>query len=209
MNSLLLQIFWLFASVTLIFAAVDHYVLPTMRWDARKPPALQPVMRNVQQVPRLESVVQIVGIIVFLTWAWFVLNNPSPVFGPVTGTYRLGPIWQQVALPVVLILLVGVAQAVVSLFRPDWTRIQMVVRLLTDLAVLGVLAYLLRGDQWVVLARPNDADGTTLDSINQYVYYGLLVVAVGSVFVLLTDAWKLVRGERRRQPLRTAGAQGL
>ena len=75
MNTLLLQVFWLFASVTLIFAAVDHYVLPTMRWDARKPPALQPVMRNVQQVPRLESVVQIVGIIVFLTWAWFVVEN--------------------------------------------------------------------------------------------------------------------------------------
>jgi hypothetical protein len=209
MNSLLLQIFWLFASVTLIFAAVDHYFLPTMRWDARKPPAMQSLTRNEQQVPRSESIIQIVGIVVFLTWAWFVLNNPTPVFGKVTGTYRLGPIWQEVALPVVLILLVSIAQAVVNLFRPDWTRFQMVVRLLTDLAVLGVLAYLLRGDQWVVLARPNDADGTTLDSINQYVYYGLLVVAVGSVFVLQTDAWKLVRGERRRQPLRTAGAQGL
>jgi hypothetical protein len=209
MNTLLLQIFWLFASVTLIFAAVDHYVLPTMRWDARKPPALQPVMRNVQQVPRLESVVQIVGIVVFLIWAWFVVNNPTPVFGPVTGTYRLGPIWQQVALPVVLILLVGIAQAVVNLFRPDWTRFQMAVRLLTDLAVLGILAYLLRGDQWVVLAHPNGAGAAALDSLNQYVSYGLLIVLVGSAFVLLTDAWKLVRGEQRRQPLRAAGAEGL
>jgi hypothetical protein len=167
LNTLLLQVFWQFAVVTLIFAAVDHYALPTMRWDARRPPALQSVTRsNEQQVPRLESVVQIVGIIAFLTWAWFVLNNPTPVLGRAAGTYRLGPIWQQVALPTVLILLVSIAQAVVNLFRPDWTRFQMAVRLLTDLAVLGILAYLLRGDQWVVLAHPNGDGAAALDSLN-------------------------------------------
>jgi hypothetical protein len=60
-----------------------------------------------------------------------------------------------------------------------------------------------------VLAHPNGAGAAALDSLNQYVSYGLLIVLVGSVFVLLTDAWKLVRSERRRQPLRTAGAEGL
>jgi hypothetical protein len=197
MNAILLQIFFQFGTVTLIFAAGEHY-LPTMKWSARSLPAPRTPSRQGPQVSRLESMGKIVGIFVFLIWLRVVLDNPALLFGPVADTYQLGPVWQQVALPTVLIFVVNIVQAVINLFRPDWIPLRSVVRLLTDVAGLGILAYLLRASQWVVLANANGPDDATLNTINQWVYYGMLCVAIGFVVVIVMDAWKLMRGERNR-----------
>ena len=63
------------------------------------------------------------------------------------------------------------------------------------LALLGVLLW---DGHLVVLANPTGHSSPALGSINTYVSYSLWVVVLGSVIVLLMDAWKLRRGEQRR-----------
>jgi hypothetical protein len=135
-------------------------------------------------------------------WLWFAFDRPSLLFGPVLDDYRLAPVWQQVIAPTLLVLAVSIAQAVVNLFRPDWVRFRRVVRLVTDFAGLGILIYLLQADSWVVLANGNATPG----SVNEYVRYGLSFTALGFVIVILVDAWKLIRGERRQPGQQTQPA---
>jgi hypothetical protein len=70
-----------------------------------------------------------------------------------------------------------------------------IVGVLTDVAGLGILAYLLQADSWVVLANGDVAPG----SVNEFVYYGLLATSVGFLIVIVMDAWKLIRGEQQRR----------
>ncbi|WIG58371.1 MAG: hypothetical protein OJF49_001117 [Ktedonobacterales bacterium] len=95
-------------------------------------------------MPRLESIAQIVGIVV---WLWLAFDRPSLLFGPALNAYQLGPVWQYIALPTLLILAVSIAQAVVNLVLPEWLRFRRAVRLATDIAGLGILLYLLRAGE--------------------------------------------------------------
>jgi uncharacterized membrane protein len=113
MNAVVLQVFWQFVVITGIFAAVEHY-LPTTQWSAKRLPAPQPPVRQGARVSRFESIAEIVGIVVLVGWLWFAYNRPFPLFGPVLDDYRLGPVWQQVFIPTLLVLGVSVAQAVVT-----------------------------------------------------------------------------------------------
>ena len=119
------------------------------------------------------------------------------LFGPALDGYQLGPIWQQVVIPTLLVLAVSVAQAVVNLFRPEWVRLKRVVRVLTDIAGLGILVYLLQAGQWVVATTGRSANANTLNSINEFVRYGLLATGVGFLIVIGMDGWKLIRGEQQ------------
>ncbi len=198
MTSVVFQICIQFVAITLIFAAVDRY-LPAMQWSARGLPAPSPSRpRKGNEVSRLGSIAQIVALVVLLLWVRIVLETPSLLFGPVADSYRLGPVWQQVLVPTVLIFVVSIAQAVVNLFRPDWTRLPLVVRVVTEVAGLGILIYLFTASNWVVLANANDAGGDALNTINQWVYYSLLCTGIGFVVAILLDGWRLIRDVHKR-----------
>ena len=205
LTSVVMQVAIQFAALTAIFTVANQY-LPTMRWDARSLPMLpktqptQPKERQGERVSRVETLAEIVGIVVVVGWLWFAYNQPSLLFGPALEHYRLAPVWQQVALPTLLVLGVSVARGVVSLFRPEWVRLKRVVSVVTDIAGLGILLFLLQADSWVTLANGSAAPG----SANEFVYYGLLSTAAVFVLVIAWDTWKLIRGEwrQRRQQAR-------
>src|SRR5262249_5844409 len=72
LNAIVLQVFFQFSAVTLIFAAVEHY-LPTLHWSARALPAPAPSpARKGTEVSRLGSIAQIVAVLVLLVWLRFV-----------------------------------------------------------------------------------------------------------------------------------------
>jgi hypothetical protein len=82
------------------------------RWDPRKtqqlkyPEFLTPhASRNAQLVPRLESISQFIASAVFLVWLRAVQKSPFLIFGPAAAIFRLAPVWHQVYLPSVLIIL--------------------------------------------------------------------------------------------------------
>jgi hypothetical protein len=93
LSAVLLQIVIQSAVVTAIFAVVDQY-LPTMQWNAHHPPALHPMLRQGQLKLQLESIVEIVAILVCLYWLWVVFEKPTLLVGSAAQTYQLGPIWR-------------------------------------------------------------------------------------------------------------------
>ncbi len=207
MTTVVMQVAIQFVVITGIFTAVDSY-LPTMEWNAKRLPTPQAPApaRQGARIPRMESLGEIIGIVVMVGWLWLAFDRPFLLFGPALDDYQLGPIWQQVALPTLLVLAVSVAQAVVNLFRPEWVRMKRVVRVLTDIAALGIVAYLLQAGQWVVAANGGSASASALSSVNEVVHYGLLATSAGILIVIGMDTWRLIRGEQqqrrqgRRQP---------
>ncbi len=201
-TSVIMQLAIQFAVITGIFAAVDSY-LPTMEWNAKSlsvPVPQAPATANQgARIPRMESLGEIVGIVVLVGWLWFAFDRPFLLFGPALADYQLGPVWQQMAIPTLLVLAVSVAQAAANLFRPEWVRMKRVVRILTDIAALGIVAYLLQAGagQWVVAA--NGGSASALSSVNEFVRYGLLATAAGILIVIGMDAWRLIRGERQQR----------
>lgn len=197
LTSVIMQAAIQFVALTAIFTVANQY-LPAMRWDARSLPAPRPPQapeRQGERVSRLESLAEIVGIAVMVGWLWFAYNQPFLLFGPALENYRLAPVWQQAALPTLLVLGISVARAVVNLFRPEWVRLKRVVSVLADIAALGIVLFLLRADTWVTLANGAAAPG----SANEFVYYGLLITSAGFVVGIAVDAWKLIRGELRQR----------
>ena len=197
LTTLVLQIVVLFAVVTGIFTAVQH-TLPMFRWNAQSQPEGSAVGRTGQAIPRSESIAQIIVLMVVFSWLWAVFENPSLLVGLTAANYQLGPIWQQIVVPSLLIVAVSIVQAAINLFRPTWTRFRLFVRLVTDSAGLIVLVFLLRAGNWVVLAHPNGHGGSELSTINTYVSYALWIALIGFSLVILIDAWRLMRGERKR-----------
>lgn len=197
LTSVIMQAAIQFVALTAIFTVANQY-LPAMRWDARSLPAPRPPQapeRQGERVSRLESLAEIVGIAVMVGWLWFAYNQPFLLFGPALENYRLAPVWQQAALPTLLVLGISVARAVVNLFRPEWVRLKRVVSVLADIAALGIVLFLLQADTWVTLANGAAAPG----SANEFVYYGLLITSAGFVVGIAVDAWKLIRGELRQR----------
>lgn len=203
-TTVVMQVAIQFVVITGIFAAADAY-LPTMEWSAKNLPVAAPrasaPARQEARIPRMESLGEIIGIVVLVGWLWFAFDRPFLLFGPALDGYRLGPVWQQVAVPMLLVLAVSVAQAVANLFRPEWVRMKRVERVLSDIAVLGIVAYLLQAGagQWVVAANGGSASASTLSTVNEVVHYGLLATAVGILIVIGMDGWRLIRGERQQR----------
>ena len=108
----------------------------------------------------------------------------------------------RVTLPTLAIYGVFIAQAAVNLVRPDWERFRLIVRLVADVAFLGIVIYLLQAHQWVMLARVGNATSAVLHTINQYVAYGLWVLVISVCIAVFVTFWQVLR----YQPARSRGA---
>jgi len=208
-NGLVIQFVAQFAVVTCGFVAADH-MLPTMQWKAQKTQktrrveitrvAASPAQRQ-DRVPLPEAIAQLIALVAVAIWLPQVYAHPGILFGSAASTYRFGPVWQQILLPTALVFAINVIQAVVNVFRPRWVYVQLVTRVFTDLAGLGILLYLFHADQWIALVHPTQALGASLGSINQWVFYSLLPTALGFLIVALVDLRKLIRYGKARAAL--------
>ncbi|MDQ2903452.1 MAG: hypothetical protein ABI456_04670 [Ktedonobacteraceae bacterium] len=197
LTRLVIQIIVQFAIITSLFAAVQNS-LPLFRWNKERQPERPAAGRAGQAIPRGESIAQIIVNLVVLSWFWGVFQTPSLLVGLTVGNYQLGPMWYQIVVPSLLVIVVSITQAVINLFRPAWTRFRQAMRLVTDSAALLIVVFLLRAGNWVVLVHPNGPGGSSLGTINTYVSYALWITLIGIGIAVLVDAWKLIRGELRR-----------
>jgi hypothetical protein len=205
-----LQLIIQFAIVSGIFALVEKNLTKYPdKWDPRKPNQLKypeffeaSAAKNGQRVPKLESISQFIASAVFLVWLKAAQKSPFLIFGPAAAIFRLAPVWHQVFLPSMLIILLGMVQAAVNLLRPDWVRLRSAARVGGGAITLMVVYFLVKAREWVVLANPGGSVGHdyrhAMEIVNQTILYSLLSAGVIVIVLLLRDVWRLVRAEHGR-----------
>lgn len=173
-------------------------------WRPRDLPRL-PVVPDPIQIPRSESFGSFVGLLVFTLWWVDALAIP-----PIPHVHFLQPLPQAFFWPVLVVVVAEMALHVINLFMPWWTRRRAALRLVLDLASLGLLGAMLLSWPWfglqidqlapVGLAKLALAD---IARIDQIVNLSLLVCLAG---VGLSYALRAVQDALRtlgRPPLQT------
>jgi hypothetical protein len=216
-STCVMQLFIQAGIVTFIFSMVERSLnkYPD-RWNLRGPGGgvhldlnidkkIQlRIAENPQRVSRFESVSIIVAAAVALVWLAEVQSNPFLIFWGAASFLKLAPVWQHMYLPIVALTLWGMTRAAINLVRPRWTRLRTISDVGTHAAGLVIMYLLLRAGAWVALA---DGVGTpapnlsrTVDSINQFILFGLMITAVISAVTLVLKLIRLLRGLRRQTP---------
>lgn len=173
-------------------------------WRPRDLPKL-PVVPDPIQIPRSESFGSFVGLLVFTLWWVDALAIP-----PIPHVHFLQPLPQAFFWPVLVVVVAEMALHVINLFMPWWTRRRAALRLVLDLASLGLLGAMLLSWPWfglqidqlapAGLAKLAPADVARIDQI---VNLSLLVCLAG---VGLSYALRAVQDTLRtlgRPPLQT------
>lgn len=116
------------------------------------------------------------------------------------GPFQLGPVWHSLYVPFVAITLVYVAQAVVNLVRPDWSRLRTGVSVFVTAVWMGMLVFALQMGNWAVISDPGAATADMqkgLEAVNRFVfYYSILGALFGAGIALVIDLVKLLRRPR-------------
>ena len=111
-------------------------------WRPRDLPRL-PVVPDPIQIPRSESFGSFVGLLVFTLWWVDALAIP-----PIPHVHFLQPLPQAFFWPVLVVVVAEMALHVINLFMPWWTRRRAALRLVLDLASLGLLGAMLLSWPW-------------------------------------------------------------
>jgi len=103
-------------------------------------------------------------------------------------------------LPVLLLTLAGMAQQIINLYRPQWTWLPPVTRLISNAIVLGMVSSLARLYPYVLLVDPahNGARYGALNVIiNQSILWSLFGMAIGMLIAVIVNAFKSIQQIRR------------
>jgi len=144
--------------VTVIFIGVEAW---KRHWMNRgEGGVLNPSWTSPSTRPRWQTVAGIVVWSVALLWWAFVPLQPILVFGRAVTDLQLGPTWEPLFAPVVLLLVAGIVQRAVLLAHPELTWFHTGVRLTVNVLALVFLYWIRAGGTFVVAA------GTAADPIH-------------------------------------------
>jgi hypothetical protein len=77
-----------------------------------------------------------------LFWWLAIPHFPSLILGSAAAHLRLAPSWHNFYVPMLLLVLASITQRVLNLFRPDWTWLVPVMRLIINAASVPILYFL-------------------------------------------------------------------
>src|SRR5215472_3426414 len=194
-----------FGWVTFVFAAVDFFQAKShlvdklnRRWDPRSLPA---IATPAQKVRRSESIFGLIGGTVYVAWLLAVPYHPYLIFGPAPSALRLAPEWHRFYLPVVLLAIAGLAQAVVNLVRPEWIWLPPVTRLVSNVVALVILRSILKANSYDFVLVADSANGARHETVahiaNIMIVCALAAVALGLSIAVIIQAWQSLRGIRQ------------
>jgi len=185
---------YVFAWMTLTFAALDMVEGKFRSLDKWNPRSLPPVMKYADRIPRLNSALELVfgGIALMFLW------SAAPRFSYLTigtpiGDWHLSSAWHALVVPVTLLMLAGMAQACVNLIRPHWTQFRSTVRLITAGGALVILYFLLNAGDLVVLRGTNAlGHGDVVQIVNRVLFYILVATAIAYAVDALWQIRRLI-----------------
>ena len=149
------------------------------------------------RVPLLDSFAQLVALAVFTPWFLSVLRSPDTLFGSATAHFQLTPVWGQIYYPILFLALASMAQAGINLLRPDWVKFRSIARLALNTAGVALIAFLAMAGGWVTLTVPSEALTAgklrLISSVNQSLFYTLLIIGLIALAVIISDVRRLIR----------------
>ena len=148
--------FWLtamfiFGGVTAVFAALERAQSNKnwlQDWDPRKLPR---VATHRATSPRLQALGELTASIVFLGWLFWLQAFSFRLFGSLSGNLSFNPEWRSYYLPVLLLMLALVAQQCIIVFRPQWTWLRPLARLVVHGVGIVVVASMLKIEPFIRL----------------------------------------------------------
>lgn len=187
-----------FGWVTFVFAAHDFFQAKfhlvdklNRRWDPRSLPAIP---TPPQKVRRSQSIFGLIAGTVFVAWLLAVPYHPYLIFGPAASALRLAPEWHRFYLPVVVLAIAGLAQAVVNLVRPEWIWLPPVTRLLSNVVALVILRSIFKASSFAFVLVADSANGARYQTValiaNISILCTLASVALGLSIALIIQAWQ-------------------
>jgi hypothetical protein len=212
-----------FVVVTIIFAALDIsnsrfrlFERATKEWnekfDPHRLPALRPVsdFPDAKPIPRLKTGFDLFFNVAFLLW-WIrvsPIRNLAMIVALVPLglaaneiPFQMGPVWNKLYWPVILISLVTIVRQIITLIHPDRVKFYSVMRVITNGGSVVVLYFLTRGNELFVPA-PGTAEPAkfteSLHFVNMTARYGLIFAAVITVVECLRQLWRLFHLGRKR-----------
>ena len=187
-----------FGWVTFVFAVQDFFIAKfhlvdklDRRWDPRSLPATPSPQ---QKVRRSQSIFGLIGGAVYVAWLLAVPYYRYLLFGPAASALRIAPQWHRFYLPVVVLAIAGLAQAVVNLVRPEWTWLPPVTRLVCNVGALVILRFMFKTNSYVFVLAAVSANGAHYETVAQIANISILAtlasVALGLSIAVIIQAWQ-------------------
>lgn len=194
-----------FGWITFLFAVLDFLEAKSRflekidrSWDPLALPPLKPPQPR--HVRRPESVSGILFGLVFVAWFLTAPYYPYLVFGPAASVLKFTPAWHQFYLPVVLLEMAALVQAVLMLLRPTWTWLSITMQLVISAlgfvivrAAISCYPYVYVSDRATEVTHYQVAAGIW----NVSVLISLVCLAIVLFVCALYYAWQCIKELRR------------
>jgi hypothetical protein len=144
-------LFFEFATITIVFAAIDALWRRELLTASRRrylsfpPPYMQPI-------PRVQSVSGMILLSITAMWWAAVPFYPSLLLIGAARTLEFTTAWQSFYWPILLLLVIGIAQRVLTLTKPEWSGLQFATRLFLNGAMLAMVYPILQAYPYVTAA---------------------------------------------------------
>jgi hypothetical protein len=145
-------------------------------------------------VPTSEKIGSLVGLVLMTCW-WLGLNGVARrYFGwdPLPITWA--PVWADVTIAAVSVLVACIAREIVGLARPQWVRAYLASGAVLDIFALLVLLRMLRSDTYIGAADRIAGQAPTSAFVflfNAAIFWGLIMMSLGVVGSCIHAVWRL------------------
>lgn len=214
-SSIIVHLAIQFGIITLIFSVAQANA-------ARFPQMWEPLERafdmsgpsSGKKYSRFEAFTELVILLVVFYWLLNLNASQTLSLGAGGPVLTLAPIWQVVYIPVLLLTFAGMVRSAFVLLRPAWTRFRLMTSVLMDVASVIIVGVLITAGKWILLANPGTVSPddlrrveTLVGTINEFVFWGLVVAVIVCGGMALFDAYKLFRLQQRVTPQRAYRSQ--
>jgi hypothetical protein len=185
----------LFAVITIVFAVLERMQSRSGFLDNWDPGKLPP-FRNLKQIPRSGSVIEVVANGVFLVW-WMSSMGSLTIFEHSGVRIVLEPAWRIYFWAFVLIAFGNIALAAVNLMRPYWTAVRAGIRFAMNCVSAIAFCWLCRAHPLAEIIAPNlsltrAAEITNAINMQMAKAFPFAVMAC-VLIIMLADGFRLYR----------------
>lgn len=195
-SSLWLTAFIAVGAATVVFAVLEGAQARSRfleNWDAGK----LPPVRNPNQIPRSDSIIELVVNLVLSTW-WITSMPTRVLLDRPEIRIVLSPVWRYFFWGFLLLTLANVAFAGVNILRPYWSVLRAAFRLASDFTGSALFCWLLKAHILAEIVVPKTPAARTIEitnAINLWMARAFPVALAVGVVIVLIDIRRILRAK--------------